>query len=61
MGLYSVLDVENKSDKLFIPSVLLNDACSLVSDLRLDDLNYLLSVKPTLQRQGHDGLQLIIK
>jgi hypothetical protein len=29
--------------------------------LRLDDLNYLLTVKPTLQRQGCDGLLLNIK
>ena len=28
----------------------------LISDLRLGDLNYLESVKPTLQRQGRDGL-----
>ena len=33
----------------------------MFSDLRLGDLNYLLSVKPTPQRQGHDGLLLIAK
>jgi hypothetical protein len=33
----------------------------MFSDLRLGDLNYLLSVKPTLQRQGCDGLLLITK
>lgn len=57
----SVVELENKSDRLFITSVLLNDACSLVSDLRLGDLNYLLSVKPTLQHQGCDGLSLNTK
>ena len=51
MGSASVVAVENKSDKLFITSILLNDACSLVSYLRLGDLNYLLSVKPTLGNQ----------
>ena len=56
-----MLDVENKSDKLFITSVSLHDTCSLISDLRLGDLNYLESVKPTLQRQGRDGLLLITK
>lgn len=34
---------------------------SLISDLRLGDLNYLLSVKPTLQRQGRDRLLLVAK
>ena len=29
---------------------------SLISDLDLGDLNYLLSVKPTLDHQGQDGL-----
>jgi hypothetical protein len=33
MGSASVVELENKSDKLFITSVLLNDACSLISDL----------------------------
>ena len=57
----SVVELENKSDRLFITSVLLNDACSLVSDLRLGDLNYLLSVKPTLNRRGCVRLFLIKK
>ena len=33
----------------------------MFSDLRLGDLNYLESVKPTPQRQGCDGLLLIAK
>ena len=33
----------------------------MFSALRLVDLNYLESVKPTLQRQGHVGLLLNIK
>ncbi|MBU3624493.1 hypothetical protein [Polynucleobacter sp. AP-Latsch-80-C2] len=33
----------------------------MFSDLRLGDLNYLLSVKPTQQRKGRDGLLLITK
>jgi hypothetical protein len=33
----------------------------MFSDLRLGDLNYLLSVKPTLQHQGCDRLVLIAK
>jgi hypothetical protein len=61
MGSDSVVQLENRSDKLFITSVSLRDTCSLISDLRLGDLNYLLSVKPTLQRQGRDGLPLITK
>jgi hypothetical protein len=34
---------------------------SLISDLRLGDLNYLLSVKPTLQHKNYVGLLLITK
>ena len=51
----------NNSDKLFITSVSLRDTYSLISDLRLGDLNYLLSVRPTPQRQGRDRLLLITK
>jgi len=34
---------------------------SLISDLRLRDLNSLVSVKPTPQRQGRNGLLMIAK
>ena len=52
MGSASVIAVENNSVKLFITSVSLRDTCSLISDLRLGDLNYLLSVIPDTSRLG---------
>ncbi len=51
MGSSAIVEANN-NDKLFITSVSLRDTCSLISDLRLGDLNYLESVKPTPQRQG---------
>ena len=60
MGSSAIVEANN-NDKLFITSVSLRDTCSLISDLRLGDLNYLESVKPTPQRQGCDGLLLIAK
>ena len=57
----SVVVEANNNDKLFMTSVSLRDTCSLISDLRLGDLNYLESVKPTPQRQGCGGLLLITK
>ena len=60
MGSSAIVEA-NKNDKLFIASVSLRDTCSLISDLRLGDLNYLESVKPTPQHQGRNGLLLIAK
>jgi hypothetical protein len=60
MGTSAIVEANN-NDKLFMTSVSLHDTCSLISDLRLGDLNYLESVKPTPQRQGRDGLLLITK
>ena len=60
MGSSAIVEANN-NDKLSITSVSLRDTCSLISDLGLGDLNYLESVKPTPQRQGHDSLLLILK
>ena len=52
----SVVVEANNNDKLFMTSVSLRDTCSLISDLRLGDLNYLLSVKLTLDRENQCDL-----
>jgi hypothetical protein len=50
MGSSAIVEANN-NDKLFITSVSLRDTCSLISDLRLGDLNYLESGKPTPRLQ----------